>query len=101
MSGLGGINEKGASDLMELDKPTAAARASLLLGRARRLYPRNEGGSRGPKLSQSLLEHVFVLPGTGPSQGRTIGGQPTSEEKTQKSTRSNRQGNWAYRVDTN
>jgi hypothetical protein len=79
----------GPSDLTELDRPTAAARAALPLDRARYLHPRNQGGGRGPKLSQSLLEHVFELPGIAPSQGRTIGGQLTSEEKTQGSTRSN------------
>ena len=61
MSGLGGINGKGPSDLMVLDKPIAAARSALPLGRARRLHPRTGGRGRGPKLSQSLLDHVFVL----------------------------------------
>ena len=79
----------GPSDLTELDSPTATARIALPLDRARYLHLRNQGGSRGPKLSQSLLEHVFVLPGIAPSQGRMIGEQPTSEEKTQWSTRSN------------
>lgn len=66
MSGLEGINEKGPSDLMELDRPTAAARAALPLGRARRLHPRTGGRDRGPKRSQSLLDHVFVLPDIAP-----------------------------------
>ena len=85
---------------MGLDKPTAAPRVARLLGRAVHLRRRNEGGGLGPKLSQSLVEHVFVLPGTGPSQGQRIGGRPTSEENTEKSTRSNSRGNRAYSVDT-
>ena len=81
----------GLSNLMELDKPIAAARVAWPLGRARRQHPQNEAGGRVPKLSRFLLEHAFVLPGIGPSRGRTIGGQPTSEEK--KSTRSSSRGN--------
>jgi hypothetical protein len=66
---IGSINVNGPSDLMGLDKPTGAPRVARLLGRAVHLHPRNEGGDLDPKLSQSLLEHVFVLPGTEPSQG--------------------------------
>ena len=79
MSGLGVIDIIGPSDLMGLDKPTAAPRVARLLGRAVRLHPRNEGGDLHPKLSQSLLGHVFVLLGTGPSQGQRTGGRPTSK----------------------
>ena len=81
MSGLRG-NDMDPSNLMELDRPTAALRLALLLGRVGRLHPRNEESGHGPKSSQSLLEHAFVHPGTGPSQGRRIGGWLTSEEKT-------------------
>lgn len=82
MSGLRGIHDMDASDLMELDRPTAAVRIAQLLGRAGRLHLRNEESGHGPKSSQSLLEHAFVHPGTGPSRGRRIGGRLTSEEKT-------------------
>ena len=42
MSGLGYIYKQGISDLMGLDKLTAAC-AALLLDRAMHLHPRNEG----------------------------------------------------------
>ena len=100
MSGLGVIDVNSPSDLMELDKPTAAPRVARLLGMAVHLHRRNEGGDLGPKLSQSLLEHVFVLPGTGPSQGQRIGGRPTSKKNTEQSTRFNSRGSRAYSVDT-
>ena len=86
MSGLGGIDAKDPPDLKEKDKPTAVAHVASLLGRAMRLHLRAGGGVHVPKPSQSLLAHVFVLLGTRPSQGQTIGGQQTSKEETQKST---------------
>jgi hypothetical protein len=46
MSGLGCIYKQGPSDLMELDKLTAAC-AALLLYRAMQLHPRNEGVCEG------------------------------------------------------
>ena len=100
MSGLGVIDVIVPSDLMGLDKPTAAPRVARLLGRAVHLHRRNVGGDLGPKPSQSLLEHVFVFPDTGPLQGRTIGGRPTSKENTEESTRSNSRGSRTYSVDT-
>ena len=69
MSELRGINDVVLSDLMEPDRPTAAAHVAPLLGRARHLHPRNGESGRGPKSSRSLLEHAFVFSGTGPSQG--------------------------------
>ena len=81
MSGLQGKNDMDPSDLMELDRPTAAVRLAQLLSRVGRLHPRNEESGHGPKSSQSLLEHAFVHPGTGPSRGRKIGERLPSEEK--------------------
>jgi hypothetical protein len=69
------------SDLMGLDRPTAAVPITLLLGRGGSLHPRNEESGHGPKSSQSLLEHAFVHPGRGPSRGQRIGARLMSEEK--------------------
>ena len=88
------------SDLMEPEWPTAVLRLAQRLGRAGCLHPLIEESGHGPKSNQSLLEHAFAYPGTGPSRERRIGGRLTPEEKTLKSTTSASKVKWAYSVDT-